>query len=364
MGNLMRTPLTSTATEQYGTSNFKIGVATMHGCRLTMEDKHTIITKSQIHPNLAYFMIFDGHMGIESAQFMSTELYKLLDASISPTNSENLKAIFLDADQRLLLSEKHRRSGCTAALAIIDVDTRIITTAYIGDTRIIVIRNEDMVFVTNDHKPEDIIEYNRIINAGGVVNNGRVDSNLNLSRAFGDFSFKQASHLSDKEQRIIALPQIDYIPYDDNCSILIACDGIFEQLTTAEVVEFVINHEDYNKDPVVVVTDLCNKSVLAGSLDNMSAMLINICPGEFYDTCKKYNPMAVGPGHLKDSTFSKIYTDECLAHNHTLRSALIAAEYNLISQKYRPLIYDYNMFQELVKASMTDDELLNNIHKL
>jgi serine/threonine protein phosphatase PrpC len=41
-----------------------------------------------------------------------------------------------------------------------------------------------------DHKPDDEIELNRIRAAGGFVSDGRVNGNLNLSRAMGDFEYK------------------------------------------------------------------------------------------------------------------------------------------------------------------------------
>jgi len=41
-----------------------------------------------------------------------------------------------------------------------------------------------------DHKPENEEERRRIYNAGSVVTEGRVDGNLNLSRALGDLKHK------------------------------------------------------------------------------------------------------------------------------------------------------------------------------
>ena len=41
----------------------------------------------------------------------------------------------------------------------------------------------------------------RIVAAGGFVNQvGRVNGNLNLSRAIGDLKYKQAKHISPPEQ--------------------------------------------------------------------------------------------------------------------------------------------------------------------
>jgi serine/threonine protein phosphatase PrpC len=44
--------------------------------------------------------------------------------------------------------------------------------------------------MSTDHKPEDKIESDRIEKAGGYVNAGRVNGNLNLTRALGDFEYK------------------------------------------------------------------------------------------------------------------------------------------------------------------------------
>jgi protein phosphatase 1G len=41
-----------------------------------------------------------------------------------------------------------------------------------------------------DHKPDDVLEKTRITDAGGFVSEGRVNGNLNLSRAMGDLEYK------------------------------------------------------------------------------------------------------------------------------------------------------------------------------
>lgn len=48
-------------------------------------------------------------------------------------------------------------------------------------------KSEDL---SKDHKPDDPIELARITKAGGYVKEGRVNGNLNLSRALGDLTFK------------------------------------------------------------------------------------------------------------------------------------------------------------------------------
>lgn len=93
-----------------------------------------------------------------------------------------------------------------------------------------------------DHKPEDEPERERVLKAGGKVTaDGRVNGGLNLSRAIGDHAYKQNKELSDREQMITALPDVKRLtisPGEDEFMVL-ACDGIWNYMSSQEVVDFV-----------------------------------------------------------------------------------------------------------------------------
>ena len=50
-----------------------------------------------------------------------------------------------------------------------------------------------------DHKPNNEEELKRIKKAGGVVIEGRINGNLNLSRTLGDFEYKKDINLTQQE---------------------------------------------------------------------------------------------------------------------------------------------------------------------
>jgi len=80
-------------------------------------------------------------------------------------------------------------AGCTANISLI-VDG-ILYCANTGDSRTLICSGGRPMPMSEDHKPFDEVEYNRIYNANGYVSNeGRVDGNLNLSRCIGDFEYK------------------------------------------------------------------------------------------------------------------------------------------------------------------------------
>src|SRR5881394_3286640 len=67
----------------------------------------------------------------------------------------------------------------------------------------------------------------RICAAGGFVDFGRVNGNLALSRAIGDFEFKKSADLSPEQQIVTAFPDVvtHEITHDDEF-LVIACDGV------------------------------------------------------------------------------------------------------------------------------------------
>ncbi len=62
--------------------------------------------------------------------------------------------------------------------------------------------------LSEDHKPDDPKESNRISAAGGYVVEGRVNGNLNLSRALGDMEYKKDKNITPEKQIITSLPDI------------------------------------------------------------------------------------------------------------------------------------------------------------
>ncbi len=69
-------------------------------------------------------------------------------------------------------------------------------------------------------------EKSRITAAGGFVDFGRVNGNLALSRAIGDFEFKKSAKLAPERQIVTAYP--DVVIHDiaeDDEFLVFACDG-------------------------------------------------------------------------------------------------------------------------------------------
>merc|ERR1712107_333632 len=132
--------------------------------------------------------------------------------------------------------------GCTACVCCI-TDQRIIC-ANAGDSRAVLCRSGKAVALSEDHKPNDDVERNRIQAAGGYIENSsgcwRVNGNHNLSRALGDLEYKKNTKLKPEEQMICSTPDIHI---EERCSddefVVICCDGVWDRMTNQQVVDFV-----------------------------------------------------------------------------------------------------------------------------
>jgi len=99
--------------------------------------------------------------------------------------------------------------------------------ANAGDSRSVALLKDGSTYpLSFDHKPENDLERKRIESAGGFVSDNRVNANLNLSRAFGDFNYKLDSKYAVDKQLVIATPEIRSVDVNQCKFIILACDGI------------------------------------------------------------------------------------------------------------------------------------------
>ncbi|TRY91538.1 hypothetical protein DNTS_004976 [Danionella cerebrum] len=179
-------------------------------------------------------------------------------------------------------------SGTTAVVALIRGKQLIVANA--GDSRCVVSEKGKALDMSYDHKPEDELELNRIKNAGGKITmDGRVNGGLNLSRAIGDHFYKRNKALPPEEQMISALPDVKVLTLnDDHDFMVIACDGIWNVLSSQEVVDFVeerLKNEDGKSKPLSTIIDELLDHCLAPDTsgdgtgcDNMTCIIITFSP--------------------------------------------------------------------------------------
>ncbi|KAI9305373.1 phosphatase 2C-like domain-containing protein [Cunninghamella echinulata] len=300
MGQTLSEPITEKHSSEGGDKRVIFACSGMQGWRISMEDDHTTIPNYN-NTETSFFAVFDGHGGSEVAKYSGEHLYKrVLDADAFKENKikEALKEGYLGIDKDLRADPLYENvpSGCTAVSTLITKDN-VLYCANAGDSRAVLSVNGKAIALSQDHKPTNDNETKRIRNAGGHVEFGRVNGNLALSRALGDFEFKQRSDLPPEEQAVTADPDITvHVITDKDDFVIVACDGIWDCLTNQEAVDFVregLSKNETLKEICENMMDRCLASetdVGGFGCDNMTVIIVGLLHGkteqEWYEHMK------------------------------------------------------------------------------
>lgn len=286
-----------------------------------MEDAHTTILKLESKDGFSFFGVYDGHGGQNVAKFSGEQLHVRIAKDEAFTRNDYKVAIksgFLGIDDDLRGDPEYTNdpSGCTAITALITSDDKVFV-GNAGDSRAIISVNGEAKPLSFDHKPVNRSESTRIVAAGGFVEFGRVNGSLALSRAIGDFEFKQNTSLSPEYQIVTSDPEIVEHKLTENDEfIVLACDGIWDCMTSEEVVDFVRREIAQGHPLDRVCEDLMDRCLAPDSeiggvgCDNMTVIIVGILCGktreEWYETIKK----RVGDAATTDSLGNTITPDQ------------------------------------------------------
>ncbi|CCX33061.1 Similar to Protein phosphatase 2C homolog 2; acc. no. Q09172 [Pyronema omphalodes CBS 100304] len=323
MGQTLSEPVVEKLSESGGDDRLIYGLSSMQGWRISMEDAHAAILDLQNgdkepkpttrNERLSFFGVYDGHGGDKVAIFSGENVHKILakQSAFAAGNFEQaLKDGFLATDQAIRDDKRYEDevSGCTASTALIAGKTIYVANA--GDSRTVLGVKGRAKPLSFDHKPQNEGEKARITAAGGFVDFGRVNGNLALSRAIGDFEFKNIQ-LPPEQQIVTAYPDVvvHEISEDDEF-LVVACDGIWDCQSSQAVVEFV-RRGIAAKQPLEKICENMMDNCLASNsetggvgCDNMTMLIVGfLAEGQtkeqWYDVIAKRVAEGDGPSEFR-----------------------------------------------------------------
>lgn len=310
MGPILSRAETSKVVERAGGGYLNAACCAVNGFRVTMEDAHCMIMPKPGNVGRSIFGVFDGHSNDTCSAYVAEFLPPTLLKLPKDASKEVIEQAFIDTDAKYMSDD--RGGGTTAAVCMIDAadangNGLVATVCNTGDSRTMIIRNNTIFFVTQDHKPADPAERERIERANGMVRMNRVDGELAVSRAFGDSMFKRSVD-DPRLTKVICVPDITVIPLEKGDIIIIACDGVFEgNFTNEQVCEFAsrqlsgtIRPEAFSASQIpldlgVVGACVCDQAVRRGSKDNISCMVIRVGQ-EGVAAVEKFGELSFVPG--------------------------------------------------------------------
>jgi len=217
-------------------------------------------------PKISYFAVFDGHAGNKCADFLRDNLLTYIsNNNYFPKDIPNaIKYGFKKIDEDYLSNYAFinnnlvdNSGSCGLVLLLVN---NIIYIANVGDSRCVGSFKNGKILkdITLDHKPNSPYEKERIIKNGGKIYQTQTpiddDDNfkdkilvgphrvfpgkLSVSRTVGDAEGK-ILELGGNPNVLIPLPDIYVfdLEKDDIDFFILGCDGIYDQLSSKEILE-------------------------------------------------------------------------------------------------------------------------------
>ena len=221
------------------------------GDRSNQEDKFVACDDLRVFDDIIipYFAVYDGHGGPSCSEYIKKNLHNEIHYYLKELvneKSQNFLSDLVNALQKIIIlvdinyfdSElnfsAHHGSTC---VFVFFIGTYVLC-CNLGDSVAILLRkNDKRVYLSRDFNPKREIERQRIeLKNGYITNDGRLLGNISVSRAFGDWKFKdklkQSLLKNNKEFGEYLITNraefrlIELNPNVDNY-IMLASDGIF-----------------------------------------------------------------------------------------------------------------------------------------
>merc|ERR1712070_530625 len=175
--------------------------------------------------------------------FLGVELANAFNAEEGASNEKlsdkklkrAIEATFQRLDSRIATELTGAYDGCTACVLLVNAETCIC--ANLGDSMAYLNRHaadeeiQAIPLQMRQHKCWMMKEKERILRAGGAVENGRINGVLEVSRAFGDITLKRYGVLCTPEYMKFKMER------EKDNFILVGCDGFWNAWTAAEALE-------------------------------------------------------------------------------------------------------------------------------
>lgn len=264
--------------------SYSVGVAENKNAnfRRTMEDVHTYVENFASRLDWGYFAIFDGHAGNQASKWCGSNLHSIIEKKILEDENKDVRDVlndsFVYADKHIN-SQLEGNSGCTAAVGVLRWEVpdnlpselidlyqhkRMLYTANVGDTRIVLFRNGHSVRLTYDHKASDSIEMQRVEQAGGLIMKSRVNGMLAVTRSLGDKFF---------DSLVVGNPFTTSVEITtDDRFLILACDGLWDVIDDQEACEMIKDMDNSDE----AAKTLVRHALENGTTDNVTVMVIFI----------------------------------------------------------------------------------------
>lgn len=250
------------------------------GLRDQNEDNHNIIlnltNKNDNINEIDFVAIYDGHGGKHVSKYISNTLpvYFVNKSVKYPLQHSYIIDVFNHLQQKISTIPESQFCGSTSITLsyYIKNNNKYFNITNLGDSKIVMCRNDVAIPLTKDHRPMWPCEKKRIEKLGGKIyfdgDDWRI-KDYSVSRAFGDI---------DSKPFISHIPDLYKYKLDKNDKFFImACDGLWDYVSEQDSVNFVLATSFIKnkriKDIKQIADKLAKYAFRKGSTDNVSIIV-------------------------------------------------------------------------------------------
>jgi len=236
--------------------------------RGTMEDGHFIYDDILGDGKSILFGVVDGHGGFDVADYVIKNFKKEFLTQYTNCKKDIKTALeqsFLKVDEALKTAVPSEDVGSTACIGVVlyEIGKRVLYTANVGDTRAVLGQLGGCKRVSYDHKASDANEVARVKKDGGNIFFDRVEGSLAITRAFGDYAFK--------DKGVTAMPYIERTELRViDKFLVVATDGLWDVIDDQEAIEIIKNRDG----ALDMAKRLVNTALEKYTRDNTSVLVL------------------------------------------------------------------------------------------
>jgi len=239
---------------------------------------------------VSFFTVCDGHGGVQAADFVNNHLFDNIIAC--PNFLEDTETAILSGFEQTELAfckfvKDEEIDGMigTTVTAVLIIENQLYV-ANLGDSEAVLCSGGQDYLLTEAHIPSNPQEECRVQQVGGsMVSDKRGTKrlghpawnptlvNIGVTRAIGDYFFKNEEYVGKRQSGLIAVPSIkkwNLTPEDQ--FLVIASDGFWDVVKHKEAVDYIKRNIELDSD--TICKQLLELSSSRRSNDNITVLLI------------------------------------------------------------------------------------------
>jgi len=267
---------------------FEVGVSTdanlaQMSNRSSPQMEDATLVQLDHEPGHHFFAVFDGHGGKDVAQYCSGRAHQVFfgvrtehpEWTVPQVWTQTYAALDKEIQENLSIEDADCEGAtCTTChLQVLNNGKFQISVANVGDSKAILIDDNDLRVLSETHRPTNEVEEKRVKAEGGRITgerNKRLNGRLAVTRALGDHLMKKTT------KGLSAVPFVqDIVTVDDSVQsvIVIASDGLWDVVPDSLVMHTV---RSATESASVIAEKLKGLALQHRSMDNIAVVVVKI----------------------------------------------------------------------------------------